>query len=172
MKYFASLSEQDALHVAPLLTACENESKDLMENHISNPSAHYIQKYLAKYMTILVHNEDLANQAESLSETLFSNDIDINQSTYNFGSLLDSSRFKRISRSSYVTREPTIFEFLKQIFSEYSSNHIRALVKSGAIKINRKKITILDQILRFDEFKEYILVNNGKTQFFVIKLDH
>lgn len=171
-KYFASLSDLDAIHITPLLTSCENQSKDVMERHISNPSAHYIQKNLAKYMTILVHDEDLANQAESLSETLFSNDMNINLSSYNFEVLLDSSRFKRISRSSFGLKEVTIFVFLKQIFSEYSSSHIRNLVKSGAIRINRKKITSLEQKLRLDELNHYVLINNGKKQFFVIKLDN
>lgn len=158
--------------MTPLLTSCENESKDAIERHIVNPSAHYIQKYLAKYMTILVHNEDLASQAESLSEALFSNDKGVNLSSYSFDVLLDSSRFKRIYRSSFVSADVTIFEFLKQIFSEYSSNLIRTLVKSGAIRINRKKITNVDQKLRLDEFKDYVLVNNGKTKFFVIQLDY
>ena len=171
-KYFASLSDLDAIHITPLLTSCENESKDAIERHIVNPSAHYIQKHLAKYMTILVHNEDLANQVESLSEALFSSDKDVNLSSYNFEVLLDSSRFKRIYKSSFVSTDVTIFEFLKQIFSEYSSNHIRTLVKSGAIRINRKKITNVEQKLRLDELKDYILVNNGKTKFFVIKLDY
>lgn len=123
-------------------------------------------------MTILVHNEDLANQAESLSEALFSNENGVNLPSYNFEVLLDSSRFKRIYRSSFVSNDITIFEFLKQIFSDYSSNHIRALVKSGAIRINRTKITNVEQKLRLEEFEDYVLVNNGKTKFFVIRLDY
>lgn len=140
--------------------------------HFSNPSAHYIQKKLARYMTILVHSEDLANQAESLSQALFSNDININLSPYNFETLLDSSRYRKLSRASFGSEEVTIFGFLKQIFPEYSSNQTRTLIKSGAIRINRNKITSLEQKLRLNELNDYVLVNNGKTKFFIIKLDY
>lgn len=172
-KYFASLSDLDAIHIFPLLTACDIKSAiEVIEKHNSEPSNHVIQKYLAKYMTNLVHGENLANQAESLSEALFSCDININLSSYNFELLLDSSRFKNISKSSSILPEFTVFEFLKHIFPEHSNNQIRTLIKSGGIRINRKKVTSIEEKLKCDELKDYVLVNNGKTSFFVIKIDY
>lgn len=172
-KYFASLNELDAIHILPLLMACDNKSTtELINENASNPSAHVIQKHLANYMTSLVHNEDLAYQAKSLSEMLFSIETDINLSSFNFELLLDSSRFKRFKKSSFKSTELTVFDFLKHNFTEYSSNQIRQIIKSGSFRLNRKKIVDVAQILRLDELKEYNLINIGKISFVVVKLDY
>lgn len=155
-----------------MLTVCSNEpAAELIEKHNSDPSTHFIQKYLAKHITTLVHDEDLAHQAESLSETLFSNNSGVSLSSYNFDVLLDSSRFMKIIKSLFKSTELTVFEFLKHVFLEYSNNQIKALIKSGAIRINRQKIISTDQKLRLDDLMDYNLINNGKTSFFIIKLE-
>lgn len=123
-------------------------------------------------MTTLVHNEDLACQAKSLSELLFSSETDINLSSYNFELLLDSSRFKKLRKSSFKSKELTVFEFLKHIFTEFSNNQIRQIIKSGGFRLNRNKIVDASQNIRLDELKEYNLINNGKTYFVVLKLEY
>lgn len=171
-KFFASLSESDAIHMLPLLTACENKpSTEIINESSADPSAHIIQKHLAYYMTSLVHNEDLARQSKSLSELLFSSETDFNLSSYNFELLLDSSRFKKLKKSIFKISELTVFEFLKHIFTEFSNNQIRQMIKSGGFRLNRKKIADSMQNIRLDELNEYNLINNGKTSFIVVKLD-
>ena len=139
--------------------------------HFVCPSSHHIQKYLAKYMTELIHGSELTDQVEKFSEILFSRELITNQSKYDFNILIDNARFKTIVRSSLFAKKITALDLLKHIFPEYSNNQLKMMIKSGGLKFNHVKITDMNEIIRKDEITDYLLVNYGKASFYVIKLE-
>lgn len=121
-------------------------------------------------MVTLVHGEKAACKVESLSEALFSQGF-INFSECEFEHLLDFSRLKKLARSS-LSKELTAFHFLKLIFPEYSNGQIRNTIRSGSIKLNHTKIIDINQIIKTNDLQGYVLINNGKTSFFVVKIEY
>lgn len=139
--------------------------------HIECPSSHHIQKYLAKYMTELIHGSELANQVERFSEILFSRESLTSQSKFDFNILLDKTRFKTIFRSNLLANEITVLDLLKRIFPDYSNNQLKTMIKSGGLKFNHTKITDMNQKIRQDEMSDYLLLNYGKAYFYVVKIE-
>lgn len=170
MKYFASLCDSDALKILPILNLNVESTTDLVNRHETDPSSHLIQKYLAKHMVTLVHGDEAAYQVEKLSEALFSQG-DIDFSECQIGHLLDSTRLKRLARSSFNAKDLSAFHFLKLIFPEYSNSQLRNAIRSGSMRLNHKKIIDIDQNIKTNDLKGQFLINNGKTSFFVIKID-
>ena len=167
-----SLSDEDAFHILPLLNIYGDESaSEATRIHLGYPSSHHIQKFLAKYMTELIHGSDLAMQVQRFSESLFRQELIPNQSKYNFSLLLDNTRYRRIFRSKVVESEISVLEFLKYIFPEHSNNQLKTMIKSGGLKFNYQKINDVNQKIRMNELADYLIVNYGKTSFYIIKLE-
>ena len=145
---------------------------DIIIQHDLDPSKHYLQKHLAKYMTTLVHDETMSNQAIRLSTVLFSyNNDKVDFCGIDFDRLLDSSRLKVLSRSKIGLKEITLFDFLKLVFPENSNNQTRNMIRSGGIRVNHEKMEDLNHYLSKDTLKDHVLVNFGKTSFFIVKIE-
>ena len=167
-----SLSDDDVFHILPVLNIYGDEViSEVTRKHVDCPSNHHIQKFLAKYMTELIHGLELANQVQKFSEALFRQELISELSKYDFNFLLDKTRFKRISRRSILANEISALDILKHIFSEYSNNHLKTMIKSGGLKFNHQKVIDINQKIRMEEISDYLLVNYGKTSFYVIKLE-
>lgn len=162
------------MHILPILTLFNSEIINEFEikNSSNSLSNHEIQLYLANYMTSLIHGNELSNHAARLSAALFSPGGNIDLSGIDFSRLLDSSRLKSISISKLATGHVGIFDFLKQVFIDHSNNQIRSMIRSGGIRLNHKKIDDPSFLMRVDEFGDYIVLNYGKTSFFIVKIEN
>ena len=166
------MGDDDTFHILPLLSIHGDEVVlEVTHKHFNSPSNHHMQKYLAKYMTELIHGPELADQAETLSETLFSRELITNRPKYNFKVLLDSSRFKILFRSSLIAKEMATLDLLKHIFPDYSNSQLKTMIKSGGLRFNHIKITDMNQTIKIDEIEDYLLLNYGKSSFYVIKIE-
>ncbi len=123
-------------------------------------------------MTTLIHGEGMSDQATLFSKALFSHSSDIiDLSGINFDRLLDSSRLRTISRTKFEDKNVSIFQFLKQVFPEYSNNQTRNMIRSGGIRLNHEKVDDFNFTLSKDLLKDHVLVNHGKTSFFIVKIE-
>lgn len=173
LKSFLSLSDKDAFHILPLLSIYNHEiAYDITCKHLSNPEAHLIQKYIAKHVTQLIHGLELANQVETFSESLFSRDFVPTELVFDYQALLGNSRFIKLFKSTLPTKNITVLELLKNIFPEYSNSKLKTMITSGGLKFNHIKISDLKQIIRLEELSEILLLNYGKTSFYVIKMEN
>ena len=166
------MSDADALYILPLLGVDQETCNEIIEIHISNPEDHRIQKYLAKYITSLVHDDELANQVEAFSKIIFARDSSTNLNRFKFEQLLDSTRLRKLRRYFFNGTSVSSLEFFKYVFPEHSNTQLRNMFKSGGIRLNYKKLTDCSELLRLDELPGNILVNIGKSSFYIIKLDN
>lgn len=165
------MDDNNAIHILPILSLRDEKFvSDICAEHATDPSIRTVQKFLAQYMTKLVHGATLASEAETLSNIIFSKKDSRLLLSFDLGSLLDSNRFRKIPRSSFSSDQMTSFQLAKMIFPEMSNSHIKNMIKSGGLRLNHKIITPGDEFYSKD-LQEICLFNYGKTSFFVVKLE-
>lgn len=149
LKYFTFLSR--------------SEIDELAEKVKTQPEKREAQRRLAEEVTEFVHGKDAVEQAERISQALFSGDVktltanDIEQGFKNMPSVQCSS-------------EPTnIIEWLVDTGIEKSKRQAREDVNNGAIRINGDRIRDLEHVIdpaaMFDG--RFVIARRGKKRYFL-----
>ncbi|HJE98188.1 MAG TPA: tyrosine--tRNA ligase [Ligilactobacillus acidipiscis] len=139
------------------------EIDELAEKVKTQPEKREAQRRLAEEVTEFVHGKDAVEQAERISQALFSGDVkaltadDIEQGFKNMPSVECSS-------------EPTnIIEWLVDTGIEKSKRQAREDVNNGAIRINGDRIRDLEHVIdpaaMFDG--RFVIVRRGKKRYFL-----
>ncbi|WP_333590194.1 tyrosine--tRNA ligase [Ligilactobacillus acidipiscis] len=139
------------------------EIDELAEKVKTQPEKREAQRRLAEEVTEFVHGKDAVEQAERISQALFSGDVktltanDIEQGFKNMPSVQCSS-------------EPTnIIEWLVDTGIEKSKRQAREDVNNGAIRINGDRIRDLEHVIdpaaMFDG--RFVIARRGKKRYFL-----
>lgn len=154
-------------------------AKDDIDRHIlahrEAPHARELQKVLARELTIMCHSEEDYNAAVDASQILFG------KGTAESLSKLDKDTFLSIFegvpmfdiRKEKIETGQNVIELLTtetNIFENKSE--VRRLIQGNGLSINKTKIGSADVVIDASYLirNEYILVQKGKKDYFIIKV--
>jgi len=177
-QFWLNCSDVDSSKYIRIFTLLNKEEIEALEaQHLLAPHERILQKALAKDITIRVHSNDDYDQVIKASEILFGKSTTQDLQSLEEEMLL--SVFEgvpqvTVSRTTYLST-PNILELLSiatqlQIFP--SKGEARKMITSGGVSVNKAKIENPEMALQFDLLQnKYLLVQKGKKNYFLIKIE-
>ncbi|WP_027108047.1 tyrosine--tRNA ligase [Lacticigenium naphthae] len=154
LKYFTFLSQA--------------EIEALEEKVATEPHKREAQRTLAQEMTRFVHSQAALDEAELISQALFSGNIqELTADQIEQG-------FQHVPSSTAPREERNLVEFLVDVTKiEPSRRQAREDIKNGAIRIKGTQIKDVDHIVSAaDSFDDrFIIVKKGKKKYFLVQLE-
>lgn len=153
LKYFTFLSKE--------------EIEDLAELTKKEPHKRAAQKALAKEMTRFVHGQDALDEALTISQALFSGEVQ------NLTADQIAMSFKDVPSVEINAGEWDLVEFLVDVTAiESSRRQARESIKNGAIYVKGEKIQDINYLVDSkDSYDDrFILVRRGKRRYFMVHL--
>ena len=172
-QFWLNQSDEDSERFIKLFTLIPmNEINTMIEKHRENPSARFLQKELAKYMTCLVHSEAAYNKAVEATEILFGKGTTEQLATIDEKSLLDAMNgVSKVEVSKDVfTSGITVVDLAAMHDKVPSKSEARKLVKANGFSINKEKMTNEKAIINSDNLIDgkYLLLTKGKKDYTLV----
>lgn len=149
-----------------------DEIEKMIAKHRENPSARYLQKELAKYMTCLVHSEEEYNKAIEATDILFGKGTTEQLATIDESALLAAmSGVTKIELSKdYFTSGASVIELAAMHDKVTSKSEARKLIKSNGFAINKVKVTNEKDTITESALIDgkYLLLQKGKKDYCLI----
>lgn len=149
-----------------------DEIEQMIAKHRENPSARYLQKELAKYMTCLVHSEEEYNKAIEATEILFGKGTTEQLATIDEESLLGA--MSGVSKVN-VPKETfdngiSVIDLAAMHEKVNSKSEARKLIKSNGFSINKVKPTNEKDIVDSSSLinGKYLLLQKGKKDYTLV----
>ena len=174
-QFWLNVSDEDAEKYIKIFTLLsQKEIQKLAEEHKEAPHLRLLQKTLAREITIRVHSEEDYETALSATEILFGKGTTETLRRLNEKTLL--TIFAGVPQSE-ITRSKFesgigILDFLSHETGVFTSNgEARRMLKENGVSINKDKISE-DYLLTSNDLlnNQYILVQKGKKNYFLIKV--
>ena len=174
-QFWINIPDEDIISIIKIFSLEDLESiEKLISLHNECPQKKILQKSLANEMTSFIHGETEMKKCVDISEILFGNkDFDCFKCIENVSDNLKYINNVTLERSELFECE-TYYDFLSKsclyrIFN--SKSEISRSINNNCVYINKKRITSSTDkfdkdILNYD----FILLQNGKKNFFVIFL--
>ena len=145
----------------------KDEIDELAEQVETEPHKRAAQKALAEEMTRFVHSQEALDEAISISQALFSGDIqDLTADQI-------ATTFKDVPSSEAAKGEHNLVELLVDITGiEPSLRQAREDIKNGAIRLKGTQIQDVDYVVSEKDSYDnrFIIVRKGKKKYFLINL--
>lgn len=145
----------------------KDEIDELAEQVETEPHKRAAQKALAEEMTRFVHSQEALDEAISISQALFSGDIqDLTADQI-------ATTFKDVPSSEAAKGEHNLVELLVDITGiEPSRRQAREDIKNGAIRLKGSQIQDVDYVVSEKDSYDnrFIIVRKGKKKYFLINL--
>ncbi|MBP9738819.1 tyrosine--tRNA ligase [Candidatus Saccharibacteria bacterium] len=148
----------DYLKVYTLIQPQEYDA--LMAEFKQNPQNRAAQKYLAYEVTKLVHGEQKANSAKSVSEVLFG--------SKDFTELSEAD-VQELAKELPVVSASSITEALVGAELAASNSEANRFISSGAVSVNGEKVDSETELSSLNSVYDYKLLKRGKNSFALIK---
>jgi tyrosyl-tRNA synthetase len=149
-----------------------DEIDKMIVKHRENPSARYLQKELAKYMTCLVHSEEEYNKAIEATEILFGKGTTEQLATIDEKSLLGAmSGVTKVELSKdYFASGASVIELAAMHDKVPSKSEARKLIKSNGFAINKVKVTNEKDTITESALinGKYLLLQKGKKDYCLV----
>lgn len=173
LQFWVNQSDEDSERFIKLFTMIPLDEIDKMiAKHRENPSARFLQKELAKYMTCLVHSEEEYNKAIEATEILFGKGTTEQLATIDEKSLLGAmSGVTKIELSKdYFTSGASVIELAAMHDKVTSKSEARKLIKSNGFAINKVKVTNEKDTITESALinGKYLLLQKGKKDYCLI----
>ena len=173
MQYWINTSDVDAEAFIKKFTLIPlDEIEQMIAKHRENPSARYLQKELAKYMTCLVHSEEEYNKAIEATEILFGKGTTEQLATIDEESLLGA--MSGVSKVN-VPKETfdngvSVIDLAAMHEKVNSKSEARKLIKSNGFSINKVKPTNEKDIVDSSSLinGKYLLLQKGKKDYTLV----
>ncbi len=153
LKYFTFLTKE--------------EIEELAELTKTEPHKRAAQKALAEEMTRFVHGQEALDEALTISEALFSGDVqDLTADQI-------AMSFKDVPSVEAQSSEWDLVEFLVDIAGiESSRRQARESIKNGAIYLKGERIQEIDYLVSSEDSYDgrFILVRRGRRRYFLVHL--
>src|SRR5690554_1442081 len=176
-QFWLNVSDEDASKYIRIFTTLDKEAiEDLEAAHVEAPHRRILQKEIAKDITIMVHSQAEYEMALKASALLFG------KSTTDDLTALDERTFLQVFEGvPQVVMERSVFRQTDKlvdlladpegvIFS--SKGEARKLIQGGGVSINKTKIDNPNSSVDFQLLQDrYLLVQKGKKNYFIIRVD-
>ncbi len=174
-QFWLNVSDDDAksyIRIFTLLNQTEIEALEIQ--HATAPHERFIQKALAKEITIRVHNETDYSQAIETAEFLFKSKAeDLAQLNADaFEKMLGGIDTFEINKTDLSNGINLIDLLVDKAAVFPSKTEARKMVTGNAVSINKTKVSDVNTIINPDAFNsgKYLLVSKGKKENYLIKL--
>lgn len=173
MQYWINTTDVDAEAFIKKFTLIPlNEINAMIEKHRENPSARYLQKELAKYMTCLVHSEEEYKKAFEATDILFGKGTVEQLKTIDESALLaamDGVSKVEVSRDIF-TSGTSVIDLAAMHDKVTSKSEARKLIKSNGFSINKEKVTNEKDTITESSLIDgkYLLLTKGKKDYTLV----
>lgn len=164
-QYFLNASDADVENYLKSLTLLSKEEIEaLIKKSIEEPEQREAQKKLAAQIVCLVHGQDAFDQANKVTNALFSGDFsEINEKGLKM-------LFKTLD--SVILKEPkSLLDILVKTNLASSKREARTFILSGAIGLNNLKVVETDYVVTQNDalFDSYVILRRGKKKYAMIQ---
>lgn len=165
-QFWINVDDRDVIRFTQYFTFLpEDEIKELEEEVKNQPEKRVAQRRLAEEMTRSIHSEEALEQAQRISEVLFSGDI----KQLNVEEVQQA--FKDVPNYD-VAKEPVrLIDLLVNASISSSKRQAREDVKNGAVYINGERVQELDYTVdEKDRLGDaFTVIRRGKKKYFLIR---
>lgn len=174
-QYFLNTSDEDAERFIKMFTTISlDDINETIEKHRECPSKRLLQRYLAYFMTELVHSKEDADEAVETSEILFgdaSSDALYSISENNLLSAFKGVPQVHINKSD-IAKGISIVDAALLHENVKSKGEARKLIKANGFSLNKRKVDMSVVISSDSLIKErYILLQKGKKDYTLVIAD-
>ncbi|WP_028274405.1 tyrosine--tRNA ligase [Atopococcus tabaci] len=167
-QFWLNQDDRDVIHYLKYFTFLSKEEIEALEEKVkTEPHKREAQRTLAQEMTRFVHSQEDLEEAEKISEALFSGNIqDLTARQIEQG-------FQHVPSSTAPKQDIGLVEFLVDVTNiEPSRRQAREDIKNGAIYIKGERVQDTDYtVTEKDSFDgQYIIVRRGKKKYFLVHL--
>lgn len=156
-QFWFNVADENVIAYLKLFTFVPlEEIKEIEAEQLHNPGTRKAQKILAKAVTTLVHGEETTLKVEHVTDFLFGEDLIDNLSDEEI-ELLESN-----APLFDIDTETTLVDVLVDLKLAISKREARTFIESGAIYLNRVKITDSNYILLKKQTGELLHLRRGK----------
>ena len=140
----------------------KEEIEKIEKDHIEHPENRLAHKTLAKEVITFIHGENAFIEAEKQANALFNGDISSLTADFLLNEFKDVPTFK-------INSDNLLLNILVDNNICSSKREAREMISSGAIKINGKKVDLLEKEIDDNDFIEgkVLLLKKGKKNYFL-----
>ena len=141
----------------------KEEIEKIEKDHIEHPENRLAHKTLAKEVITFIHGENAFIEAEKQANALFNGDISSLTADFLLNEFKDVPTFK-------INNDKLLLNILVDNNICSSKREAREMISSGAIKINGKKVDLLEKEIDDNDFIEgkVLLLKKGKKNYYLI----
>lgn len=171
-QYFMNTMDEDVERFLKLFTLLDFETIDgIVKNHIQNPELRFGQKQLANYVITTVYGAEASEQAQKITDILFSDDKMNTIKTLNSEDIQALMREVGWSECRMQNAECRIIDLCVQSWLVESNGEAKKLIQSGSLFCNEVKIEDPQLLIEKKDFiNGIVLLRKGKKVFKVVKL--
>ena len=164
-QYWINTADEDVVMRLKQFTFLTKEEIESLETDLAqHPEQRNAQKTLARELTELVHGKKALDEAEHITQALFSGSVEsLTADEIEMG-------FKDLLGFTTETDQP-IIELLVSTQLVQSKREARELLQSGAISVNGNKISDMNSLVRKEDAieKQYSVIRKGKKKYVLVK---
>lgn len=175
-QFWLNTTDEDASNYIKIFTFLpQNDIEQLIATHQAEPHMRALQKTLAKELTVMVHGEVAYEAAVEASQILFSENTTEALQKLDRQQLLDIldgvPRFA-LQRQD-IAAQVKLLDVLAQTGIMPSKGEARKMLQSGAIGINKLKISDIEYTLSQSNLlqNQYILIQKGKKNYYLLEIN-
>ncbi|MDN6900015.1 tyrosine--tRNA ligase [Oenococcus sicerae] len=167
-QFFYNQADDDVIKLLKIFTFLSHEEiENLAEKVRIEPGKREAQTRLAQEVTKFVHGQAAVDEAEKISQILFSGDVQQLTSTQ------VAAAFSAVPSIKITTEKIAVVDLLSQDdLIEKSKRQAREDLKNGAITVNGQKVTEVEKIIdpadKFDG--KFVIIRRGKKKYFLAKV--
>ena len=141
----------------------KEEIEKIEKDHVEHPENRLAHKTLAKEVITFIHGENAFIEAEKQANALFNGDICSLTADFLLNEFKDVPTFK-------INNDKLLLNILVDNNICTSKREAREMISSGAIKINGKKVDLLEKEIDDNDFIEgkVLLLKKGKKNYYLI----
>jgi len=173
-QFWLNTSDDDAKNYIKIFTFLpQAEIEVLISEHDAQPHLRLLQKTLSRELTVMVHNQTAYDAAVEASQILFSDNTTAALQQLNKEQLLDILDGVPQFPLGAINEAPKLIDVLASTGIMPSKGEARKMIQSGAISINKQKISDVDYALQASDLLQgqYILVQKGKKNYYLLTLE-
>lgn len=169
-QFWLNQSDEDSERYIKLFTLIPlDEIEKMIEKHRENPSARFLQKELAKYMTCLVHSEEDYNKAVETTDILFGKGTTEQLASIDEKTLLGAMNgVSKVELSKeHFASGVTVLDIAALHDKVPSKSEARKLIKANGFSINKSKVTNEKDTLTESALigGKYLLLQKGRKDY-------
>lgn len=176
-QFWLNASDEDVKNFIRIFTLFTQEEIERLEaSQAAAPHLRYMQKALAKDITIRVHSEADYQAAVSASEIFFGKgtleDLKNISKREDFHEIMNGVPTYRVQKFE-IAKGINIVELLVEKTNAFPSKaEVKRLIQSGALSVNMNKIDNLETLINTEHLlmNDYIVFKKGKKEFFMLNV--